>query len=53
MRIENIFSLGELFERVQMEQVFPDGKTFVDCSPKEEFSSIQERYNLEKNDERI
>lgn len=51
MRIENIFSLGELFERVQMEQVFPDGKTFVDCSPNEAFSSIQERYNLEKNSE--
>lgn len=25
---------GELFEAVQLAQVFPDGKTFVDCEPK-------------------
>ncbi|HUH32588.1 MAG TPA: hypothetical protein VLZ28_01465 [Daejeonella sp.] len=25
---------AELFTNVQMEKVFPDGKTFVDCVPK-------------------
>jgi len=25
---------GKLFVDVQMERVFPDGKTFVDCIPK-------------------
>jgi len=50
MKTENIFSLGELFERVQMERIFPDGKTFVDCTPKIELSSIRERYEEQKNE---
>jgi alpha,alpha-trehalase len=50
MENENIFSLGELFERVQLERVFPDGKTFVDCTPKMELSSIRQRYEEQKND---
>ena len=37
METDNIFSLGELFEKVQMHKFFPDGKTFVDCTPKEGF----------------
>ncbi len=49
MTFENIFSLGELFERVQMEQVFDDGKTFVDCTPNFELASIHTRYEVEKN----
>ena len=49
MEIKNIFSLGELFERVQLENIFPDNKTFVDCIPKNTFSFIQERYVEEKN----
>ena len=49
MEIKNIFSLGELFERVQMENIFPDGKTFVDCTPKNDLAFIQERYEVEKN----
>ena len=48
MSINNIFSLGELFEEVQMKQIFPDGKTFVDCVPKSSLAFIQQRYELEK-----
>ena len=49
MDIKNIFSLGELFEEVQMQQIFPDGKTFVDCIPKSALASIRQRYEKEKN----
>ncbi|MEO8765428.1 MAG: alpha,alpha-trehalase TreA [Ginsengibacter sp.] len=49
MDIQNIFSMGELFERVQMQHIFPDGKTFVDCIPRSSLASIQERYEAEKN----
>ena len=41
MDIKNIFSLGELFEKVQMQHIFPDGKTFVDCIPKSSLASIR------------
>ncbi len=50
MEIEYIFSLGELFERVQLERIFPDGKTFVDYTPKTDLSSIRERYEEQKNE---
>jgi alpha,alpha-trehalase len=50
MEIKNIFSLGELFERVQLENTFPDNKTFVDCIPKKDLSYIQQRYESEKNE---
>lgn len=49
MPINNIFESGELFEQVQMQKIFPDGKTFVDCTLKEEFSFIRDRYESEKN----
>jgi len=49
MEIKYIFSLGELFERVQEEDVFPDNKTFVDCTPNYSFSHIHGRYEEEKN----
>ena len=49
MEIKNIFSLGELFERVQLENTFSDNKTFVDCVPKNDLSVIRERYDQEKN----
>jgi alpha,alpha-trehalase len=48
MEIKYIFSLGELFERVQTEKVFPDNKTFVDCIPKSVLASIRQRYEKEK-----
>lgn len=51
MKPETIFQLGELFEQVQLQKVFPDNKTFVDSVPKEELSLIQDRYEAEKNKE--
>ncbi len=48
MEIKEIFNLGELFEAVQMHQIFPDGKTFVDCEPKFPFTVIYDRYEVEK-----
>jgi alpha,alpha-trehalase len=50
MEIKYIFSLGELFERVQTEKIFPDNKTFVDCTPNSDLSHIHDRYEKEKND---
>lgn len=48
MEIKYIFSLGELFERVQVEEVFPDNKTFVDCTPNSDFTHIHDCYEKEK-----
>ena len=39
---------GELFIDVQMQKVFPDGKTFVDCVPKRKPSDIMYDYGLQK-----
>ena len=39
---------GQLFIDVQMEQVFTDGKTFVDCTPKRKVSDIMYDYGLAK-----
>lgn len=39
---------GALFEAVQMARVFPDGKTFADCTPKAEPAEIVRRYAAEK-----
>ncbi|MEO8412349.1 MAG: alpha,alpha-trehalase TreA [Ginsengibacter sp.] len=50
MKINNIFSLGELFERVQLQKIFADSKTFVDCTPKFDLTFIQQRYEEQKND---
>lgn len=44
-----IQSLNRLFEDVQMKQVFPDGKTFVDCRPKIPIEEINQKYELEKD----
>lgn len=41
---------GELFVDVQMAAVFPDGKTFVDCSPKMPPSKILEAYRETKSE---
>lgn len=41
--------LGQLFVDVQMAQVFPDGKTFVDCVPKKEPAEILKKYLSEKS----
>jgi alpha,alpha-trehalase len=51
MNATDIFSLGELFEKVQTQHIFPDGKTFVDCTPKSSLASIRERYDKEKHEQ--
>ncbi len=51
MKPDSIFHLGELFEQVQIQKIFPDNKTFVDAVPKEDLSLIQERYEAQKNDD--
>ncbi len=35
---------GELFRQVQMQQIFEDGKTFVDCSPRQPAETIMAAY---------
>ncbi len=46
---QQIFELKPLFETVQMEQVFADGKTFTDCVPKEPTAAILQRYLQQKD----
>lgn len=42
--------LGELFTDVQKQQIYPDGKTFVDLVPRKRIKSIQEEYLVLKQD---
>lgn len=53
MAIEYIFELGELFEKVQMEQIFPDSKTFVDCIPLSPLVDIEKKNQEEKHNPRF
>jgi alpha,alpha-trehalase len=46
--MENIFQLGELFEQVQLQNIFADGKTFVDCTPRTSLSVIKAKYLEQK-----
>jgi alpha,alpha-trehalase len=39
---------GDLFTEVQMQKVFPDGKTFVDCIPKRKPADIMYDYGIQK-----
>lgn len=39
---------GELFHEVQMQRVFPDGKTFVDCIPRRDPKAILSDYRKRK-----
>ena len=39
---------GDLFQAVQMASVFPDSKTFTDCTPKAEDATILGRYEAQK-----
>lgn len=48
-RKKEIFEISPLFEDVQMQQVFADGKTFVDCTAKEDVQIINDQYLQEKN----
>ena len=40
---------GQLFKDVQLNHVFEDNKTFVDCTPKSAPAVILERYSRQKN----
>lgn len=40
---------SDFFKAVQMAPVFPDSKTFVDCTPKESLSKVLQAYDEEKN----
>lgn len=40
---------GELFREVQLKNVFPDSKTFADCTPNADASIILKAYNEQKN----
>ena len=39
---------GELFEQAQLKRIFPDGKTFVDCTPKMTTQEIMANYKAQK-----
>jgi alpha,alpha-trehalase len=39
---------GELFKDIQIQQILPDGKTFVDCTPKRKIAEIMYDYGLQK-----
>ena len=41
--------INPLFEDVQMNQILPDGKTFVDCLPKYPVTEINKKYLEQKN----
>ncbi len=49
MTQKEIFQLDPLFNDVQMQPVFADGKTFVDCIPKEDTDVILEKYFEQKD----
>ena len=40
---------GQLFKDVQLQKVLPDGKTFVDCTPKKKVADIMYNYGMMKN----
>ncbi len=42
---------GDLFEAVQLNAVFPDSKTFVDCTPKFAPKQIMEKYTKAKSND--
>ena len=42
---------GELFKRVQMEQLYPDGKTFVDMIPRRSAADIMSDYEEQRGSE--
>jgi alpha,alpha-trehalase len=39
---------GQLFKDVQLQQILPDGKTFVDCTPKRKVADIMYDYGMMK-----
>ncbi len=46
---KELFEAMPLFEDVQMQRIFTDGKTFVDCTPKQPLELILEQYEEQKH----
>lgn len=49
MNQEEIIDFPDLFGEVQLQRIFPDGKTFVDCLPKCPLEEIGLKYRNQKN----
>ncbi|ELR71496.1 Trehalase [Fulvivirga imtechensis AK7] len=45
------FYQSELFKEVQLSGIFPDSKTFVDCTPKQPLTKINDQYIAGKDQE--
>ena len=50
MQQDKLLQSGNLLHDVQMQEVFPDGKTFVDCIPMLPDAEMTEQYNSLKNE---
>ena len=48
LNMKSVFELSPLFEDVQMQRIFTDGKTFVDCMPKKSLEVILQHYEEQK-----
>ena len=46
---QKIYQLAPLFDEVQMNRIFEDGKTFVDCIPKQSTAIILQQYLDQKS----
>jgi alpha,alpha-trehalase len=49
MSKKDLYQCAEFFHAVQMQQVFPDGKTFPDCDAKFPVEEIEQKYQQQKN----
>lgn len=49
MSKKELYRYEEFFHAVQMQQVFPDGKTFPDCDAKCSIEEIEQKYQQQKN----
>jgi len=50
MAISKTYKNSLLFAEVQMNRIFPDGKTFVDCLPRSPIEDINTLYAAQKNE---
>jgi alpha,alpha-trehalase len=50
MQQNNLLQSNNLLHHVQMQKIFPDGKTFVDCVPKFSETEITAQYNRLKDE---
>jgi alpha,alpha-trehalase len=48
---KELFQYPDLFEDVQMQQIFPDGKTFTDCIATFPLEEVNVKYQQQKNNE--